>query len=120
MTEVTTVKVSEAFDSASPVHAFRQTRTNTFRTSDEGNPTGGLSTGQGYHITWQNGVQEPNGAILEDVIATCVDRLQFFQDSKFSCRENALAITHLQEAMHWLNFRTRERQRRGVEGSYKE
>lgn len=119
MTSVTVDKVTEAFDSDSPVHRFRQNRKSEFYVSEEGNPTGGVSEGEGYKIEWQNGVQQPNGAILEDVIATCVDRLQFFQDSKFNSRENALAITHLQEALHWLNHRTVERRRRGVEGSYK-
>ena len=112
-------RVTEAFDSDSPVHRFRQNRVSEFLTSDEGNPSGGKSSGQGYEINWQNGVQEPTGAILEDVLATCVDRLEFFQASKFSSRENALAITHIQEALHWLNHRTMERRRRGVEGSYR-
>lgn len=110
---------SEAIDSDSPVHRNRQRRVSSFTFSDEGHPTGGVSDGEGYRIEWQNGVQEPNGAILEDVIATCCDRLEFFQGSKFNCRENALALTKLQEALHWLNHRTVERRRRGVEGSYK-
>ena len=111
-------KPSMAIDSESPVHKNRQNRHSYFLTDDAGNPTGGQSTGEGYEVTWQNGVLQPSGAILEDVLASCVDRLQFFQDSKFSCRENALAITHIQEALHWLNHRTQERRLRGVEGSY--
>lgn len=123
MTLSTTVdKPSMATDSETPVHKHRQHRVSEFYTTDEGNPTGGHSEGEGYSITWQNGVLEPNGAILEDVLATCVDRLQFFQGpdgrGKFSCRENSLAITKLEEALHWLNHRTLERRRRGVEGSY--
>lgn len=110
---------SEAIDSDSPVHRNRTRRVSEFFTTDEGNPTGGISEGTGYQITWQNGVQEPNGAILEDVIASCADRIEFFQGSKFNCRENAIALTKLQEALHWLNHRTLERRKRGVEGSYK-
>ena len=34
----------------------------------------------------------------------------------FACRENALALTKVEEALHWLNHRTADRQRRGVEG----
>ena len=116
--EIVVTKPSEAIDSASPVHLFRQNRESVFLTDENDNPTGGTSKGEGYSIEWQNGVQEPNGAILEDVIASCVDRLDFFQGSKFACRENALAVTKLQEALHWLNHRTLERRRRGVEGSY--
>jgi len=35
------------------------------------------------------------------------------------CRENALAITKLEEALHWLDHRTKDRERRGVEGTSK-
>lgn len=119
MNSVTVDRPSEAIDSDSPVHRNRQHRTSEFYVSEEGNPTGGVSVGEGYSVTWQNGVQAANGAILEDVVATCVDRLEFFQGSKFNCRENALAITHLQEALHWLNHRTVERRKRGAEGTYK-
>ena len=46
-----------------------------------------------------------------------LDRLRGFQESEFKCRENALAITKLEEAMHWLHHRTRARVARGVEGT---
>ncbi|PEX05806.1 hypothetical protein CN454_29025 [Bacillus cereus] len=61
----------------------------------------------------ENGV---NGAQIEDVIDMLVDRLQGFQQGGFPCRENALAITKLEEARLWLNERTRKRQVQGVEG----
>jgi hypothetical protein len=35
---------------------------------------------------------------------------------EFSCRENAIALTKIQEAMMWLQKRTRDRVARGVEG----
>lgn len=54
----------------------------------------------------ENGV---NGAQIEDVIEVLIERLQEFQKGKFSCRENALAITKLQEARMWLEERTRNR-----------
>lgn len=61
----------------------------------------------------ENGV---NGAQIEDVIEVLIERLQGFQKGKFSCRENALAITKLQEARMWLEERTRNRKKQGVEG----
>jgi len=70
-------------------------------------------------INFQNGpVQEAgaNGCFQEDLIAICVDRLRSFQQGDFKCRENALAITHLEEALNWLNSRTLNRKQRGVEG----
>ena len=60
-----------------------------------------------------------NGVTHEALLAICIDRLQSFQRGPFSCRENALALTHLEDAMHWLNHRTRERVARGVEGTHK-
>ncbi|MEW9575453.1 hypothetical protein U9K47_08315 [Bacillus toyonensis] len=61
----------------------------------------------------ENGV---NGAQIEDVIDSLVNRLQGFQNGGYPCRENALAITKLEEARLWLNERTRKRQEQGVEG----
>jgi len=40
-------------------------------------------------------------------------------NKKFPCRENACAITKLDEALHWLEARTRDRTERGVEGKNK-
>ena len=34
----------------------------------------------------------------------------------FPCRENALTITKIEEAIHWQDARTKDRQRRNVEG----
>lgn len=92
---------------------------------DNGNPTGGFTSGTGISITWQNGPLgrgadriEPNGAFVEGVIAAALDRLQYYQSSKFKCRENALAITKLEEALHWCQHRTADREAREVEGTH--
>jgi predicted deacetylase len=53
----------------------------------------------------------------EDLIAMVITRLEHFQKSEFACRENALAITKLEEAMLWLRKRTMGREQRGVEGT---
>ena len=58
-----------------------------------------------------------NGTTIERIIQVLVDRLKGFQRGQFKCRENALAITKLQEAMLWLEFRTRLRTEQGVEGA---
>lgn len=91
----------------------------------DGNPAGGETTGTGIAINWQNGPlgagddrTAPNGAFVEGVINAALGRLQYYQSSKFSCRENALAITKLEEALHWLNHRTAAREARGVEGTH--
>jgi hypothetical protein len=72
-------------------------------------------------VSFQNGpIKESgvNGCHNEDLIAIVIDRLRGFQSGDFQCRENALALTKLEEALHWLNSRTAERQRRGVEGTH--
>jgi hypothetical protein len=61
----------------------------------------------------ENGV---NGVCNEDLICMVIARLQGFQASEFSCRENALALTALEEALLWLRKRTMGREKRGVEG----
>lgn len=58
-----------------------------------------------------------NGISNEALLAIVEDRLKGFQSGQYACRENALALTHLQESMHWLHHRTRERVQRGVEGT---
>ena len=75
------------------------------------------------HVQFQNGpigVAGFNGISNEALLAIVEDRLKGFQQGKFSCRENALALTHLQTAMMWLHKRTRDRMVRGVEGTHEE
>jgi hypothetical protein len=59
-----------------------------------------------------------NGIFMEDLIAICINRLENFQNSDFRCRENACAITKLEESLMWLRKRTNNRQKRGVQGTY--
>jgi hypothetical protein len=72
-------------------------------------------------LQFQNGPigagQQPKGITNESLLAVVIDRLQQFQAGPFKCRENALALTHLEEALHWLHHRTRDRISRGVEGT---
>jgi len=89
------------------------------------NPAGGCTYGTGFTISWQNGPlgtgadrKEPNGAFVEDVIVAALDRLNFYQDSKFNCKENADAIIALNEALQRLNDRTSKRTIRQVEGTH--
>ena len=71
------------------------------------------------HIRFQVGpIQEVgiNGCSIEDVIDVLVARLEGFQRGPFKCRENALAITKMEEAKLWLLYWTQKRQAQGVEG----
>lgn len=62
--------------------------------------------------------REVEGTTNEEVLEVLIDRLKYL-NGKFGCRENALALTKLEEARMWLNERTRERESRGVEGKAK-
>lgn len=86
-------------------------------------------------IRFQNGpVSEGfNGITNEALLAVLIDRMRGFQGlhpltpeqqakpqflvAPFCCRENAIALTHLEDALHWLQHRTRQRLARGVEGT---
>lgn len=87
----------------------------------EHNPDGG--TGFVYHINFQNGpINEAgvgvNGLTHEVLLAILADRLRGFQSGPYACKANACALTHIEEAQHWLQQRTIERMRRGVEGTH--
>lgn len=75
-----------------------------------------------WEIDFQNGpIQEAkyNGLSGEALMAVLIDRLRSFQAGPYKCRENACALTHLEEALMWLQKRTRQRLARGVEGTHK-
>lgn len=77
--------------------------------------------GQSIHISFQNGpIKEAgvNGITHEALLAIVADRLRSFQAGPYACRENALALTKIQEAQMWLQSRTRARIARGVEGTH--
>lgn len=104
---------------------MKQTIVEEHLTDADGNPTGGTTCAVGMSIMWQNGPlgrgadrQEPNGAFVEGVLQAALGRLEFYQRSKFKCRENALAITKIEEALHWLQSRTAKREQRDVEGTH--
>lgn len=78
-------------------------------------------TGGNVTLSFQNGpINEVgvNGLTHEALLAILVDRLQAFQKGPYACRENALALTKIEEAQHWLHHRTKVRMDRGVEGTH--
>ena len=101
------------------------------------NPTGGgvlLYVNKGgddefpaVHIAWQSKprattdsqvLEAPNGAFVEDVLWAALQRLEFFNEGKYRCRENSLAITKIEEALFILKDRQLSRSNRGVEGKH--
>lgn len=79
------------------------------------------SIGGGIALQFQNGSPEEvriNGITNEALMAIIIDRMQGFQAGPYACRENAIALTHMETALMWLEKRTIEREGRGVEGKY--
>ena len=72
-------------------------------------------------FTIQNGpIKEAgrNGCMVDEIIHAAKLILEGL-NKNFPCRENAMAITKLDESLMWLNKRTQDRIARGVEGEYK-
>lgn len=101
---------------------------------DRIHPDGGVELFTTLHF--QNGPifkpEDINGITNEAVLAVLIHRMRGFQyqrkedgsfdftkPGKFACRENAIALTHMEEALMWLQKRTRDRTARGVEGTLK-
>jgi hypothetical protein len=72
-------------------------------------------------IAFQHGPRnEPNstpGVLDTDLLEIVRDRLKGFQSGEFACRENACALTHIEEALMWMNKRVTDRAQRGVLGT---
>lgn len=87
------------------------------------NPSASLtSPDASMFVLFQNGpIPEAgvNGVTHEALLAIVADRLRSFQAGPYSCKENACALTHIEEALHWLHWRTLKRVQRGVEGTHK-
>jgi hypothetical protein len=69
-------------------------------------------------FTIQNGpIKEngKNGCQVTDIIEVAKLIIEGLNE-KYPCRENALTITKLDEALMWQQKRTEDRERRGVEG----
>jgi|SRR3990167_761912 len=100
-----------------------QVFTNNF-TDNNGDPLGGVTYGPGFAIAWQHGPLgqgkqrlNPTGASVEDILEGCRQRLEFYQTSRFACEENKKAMVSIEAALMWLQQRTADRLKRGVEGA---
>ncbi|MGJ8716682.1 Acb2/Tad1 domain-containing protein [Clostridium botulinum] len=72
-------------------------------------------------IQFQNGARKEEGSVPgvanEDLLEIVRHRLQCFQAGPYSSRENACALTHIEEALMWLNRRVEDRIERNVLGT---
>ena len=86
----------------------------------------GVDTGKtvklGDFIQFQKGPRKDpssrQGVLDVDLLEIVRDRLTCFQAGEYACRENAIALTHIEEALLWLNKRVEDRAERNVLGTY--
>ena len=65
----------------------------------------------------RNAESSTRGVLDTDLLEIVRDRLIGFQRSEFATRENACALTHIEEALMWLNRRVEDRIERKVLGT---
>ena len=73
-------------------------------------------------VNFQKGPRNEAGFVRgvadEDLLEIVRDRLAAFQRGALPTRENACALTHIEEALMWLNKRKEDRAEREVLGTY--
>lgn len=65
----------------------------------------------------RNDPSSETGALDVDLLEIVRDRLSCFQKGDMPTRESAIALTHVEEALLWLNKRTEDRAERNVLGT---
>ena len=74
-------------------------------------------------IQFQHGPRNADGSICgvldNELLEIVRHRLQSFQSGKYATRENAIALTHIEEALLWMCKRTEDRAERNVLGTTK-
>lgn len=72
-----------------------------------------------FAIKFQDGLLKDgrNGLTVEEAIAEVAKRIWLY-NSKVPCKENEQAIVALNDALYYLEQRTKDRKERGVEGTH--
>lgn len=120
LNEALDITVVDAPGAGAACHRYDITGFDTDKNPSATQPDGYKSSFSRAIILFQNGpVKEAgvNGISQEALVAIVIDRLRSFQSGDYKCRENAIALTHFEEGLMWLQKRTRERLLRGVEGT---
>jgi len=72
-------------------------------------------------VQMQNGARKLedsiHGVLDTDLLEIVRHRLQCFQKGDFATRDNAVALTHIEEALMWMNRRVEDRIERNVLGT---
>lgn len=105
-------------------HLYQVCRHNTGRISEEDGTFRTRPENMVLTVQMQCGGRKEagsiSGAVDADLLEIVRDRLQAFRAGPYACRENACALTHIEEALMWLNRRVEDRMVRGVLGTEQE
>lgn len=75
-------------------------------------------------VRFQNGPRDLDTSVTgvtdQDLLEIVRDRLKGFSSGELATRETAIALTHVEEALLWLNKRIEDRIERGVLGTMNE
>ena len=81
----------------------------------------GTDEEEGIMVEFQRGPRKDHdarhGVLDSDLLEIVRDRLKAFQIGPYACRENTLALMHIEEALFWMNRRVEDRIERGVLGT---
>lgn len=70
-------------------------------------------------VRFQAGIHKEelrNGIDVDDLIELALLRVKHY-NSIVPCRENSIIITKLEESLHWIDHRKKDREKRGVSGT---
>jgi hypothetical protein len=113
-----TIEVTDAPGQGGASHLYRVTGFNA--ASNGSNPMLNHAFSEQW-ILFQNGpiqVFGVNGVTHEALLAIVIDRLRHYQAGPFASSWNAAALRKCEDALEDLQLRTRERIKRGVEGTH--
>ena len=103
-------------------HLYEVVKANTGRISDEDGTFRTRPENILLTVQMQEGPRKDpdaiHGVLDCDLLEIVRDRLTAFQSGPYACQENACALTHIEEALMWMNRRVEERATRGVLGTY--
>ena len=73
-------------------------------------------------ITMHRGSDPRNGRgrgtwLAHELLSVVANELRAWQKTQFSCKENAVALTHCEEALLWMAARAERREREGKLGT---
>ena len=116
-------RLPQTIDDVESVIPGRRVYRTSYRTQPDGTRTAGMVGGVGMSIFWQagpiSGPASRRGAVVEDVLAVAVKRLEQLSEPMPNPYTKA-AVEYLELALEELADRQADRKRRGVQGTYKQ